>query len=130
MLEGLREAGTSLLHSSHQLDEIESTCDRVVIMDHGEMVGEGEVEELVERLLGGHRRLLVRFNGKPSPDAFGAPFEVVGSQVSGEVDDLGTKLPEVLQIGKELGLEALDVRVAAPSLEDIFTHMTGQGLRE
>jgi len=130
MLESLRETGTSLLHSSHQLDEIESTCDRVLIMDHGKIVGHGELAELVDGLLGGQRRLMVRFNSSPTPGPFGQRFEVEGNQVFGKVDDLAFELPEVLRLGAQQGLEVLDVQVDAPSLEDIFAHVTGKELRE
>jgi ABC-2 type transport system ATP-binding protein len=130
MLEGLRESGTSLIHSSHQLDEIETTCDRILIMDHGRVVGQGDLAELVEGVLGSQRRLVVRFNGEPTKGAFGEGFEVGDHQVAGEVDDLARELPEVLAIGLEQGLEVVDVHVDAPSLEDVFTHMTGQELRE
>lgn len=130
MLESLRETGTSLIHSSHQLDEIESTCDRVLIMDHGRVVGRGELGELVEGLLGGQRRLSVRFSGSPKSRPFEPTFEVQGNRVSGKVEDLAKELPEILRLGSLQGLEVLDVRVHAPSLEDIFTHVTGQELRE
>ena len=130
MLEGLRENGTSLIHSSHQLDEIETTCDRIMIMDHGRVVGQGRLSELIEGVLGRQRRLVVRFNGSPAAARFGDGFEVDDHQVSGEVSDLATDLPEVLQRGRDQGLEVIDVQVDGPSLEDIFTHMTGQELRE
>ena len=130
MLESLRETGTSLIHSSHQLDEIESTCDRVLIMDHGKVVGRGELDELVDGLLGGQRRLMVRFNSSPTPEPFRPDFEVEGNRVFGKVKDLAFELPEVLRLGAQQGLEVLDVQVDAPSLEDIFTLVTGQELRE
>ncbi len=130
MLEGLRESGTSLIHSSHQLDEIESTCDRVLIMDRGEIVSSGKMDELVERLLGASRRLVVRFSGAPDDGLFGPTFRIDGDRLEGEVHDLAGELPRILQAGRAHGLEVLDVRVAAPSLEDVFTQMTGQELRE
>ena len=130
MLEGLRESGTSLIHSSHQLDEIETTCDRILIMDHGRVVGQGGLDQLIDGVLGGQRRLMVRFNGSPAAARFGGRFEIDEHQVSGEVSDLATELPELLRIGRDHGLEVVDVQVDAPSLEDIFTHMTGQELRE
>lgn len=130
MLEGLRANGTSLIHSSHQLDEIETTCDRVLIMDRGEVVGQGALEELIEGVLGSQRRLVVRFSGIPDPGSFGTGFEIEDHQVSGEIDSLAADLPEVLRLGREQGLEVVDVHVDAPKLEDIFTHMTGRELRE
>jgi len=130
MLESLRAQGTSLIHSSHQLDEIETTCDRVLIMDHGEVVLEGALEELIGGVLGSQRRLVVRFSGIPVAKSFGPGFEVDDHQVRGEASDLGMDIPKVLRIGREQGLEVVDVHVAAPKLEDVFTQMTGQELRE
>ena len=70
------------LRSLLQLDEIETTCDRVLIMDHGRVVGQGRLEELVEGVLGGRRRLMVRFNGRPEVGTFGERFEVDDLQVA------------------------------------------------
>ncbi len=55
-------SGCCVLFSSHQLDQVEDLCERVVIIDHGRLVVAGEVDELA---MEGSRRLLVRIEGLP-----------------------------------------------------------------
>jgi ABC-2 type transport system ATP-binding protein len=56
-------AGSCVLFSSHQLDQVEDLCDSVVIIDHGRLVVSGTVDELTTR---GGRRLVVRVDGDRS----------------------------------------------------------------
>ncbi len=53
-------AGSCVLFSSHQLDQVEDLCDSVTIIDHGRMVASGTVDELTTS---GGRRLVVRVEG-------------------------------------------------------------------
>lgn len=53
-------AGCAVLFSSHQLDQVESLCESVVIIDHGHLVTAGTVDELATS---GARRLVVRVEG-------------------------------------------------------------------
>jgi ABC-2 type transport system ATP-binding protein len=58
-------AGRSVLFSSHQLDQVEDLCERVVIIAHGRLVATGTVDELAA---GGPRRLVVRVQGDRTAD--------------------------------------------------------------
>jgi ABC-2 type transport system ATP-binding protein len=57
--------GCCVLFSSHQLDQVEDLCERVMIIDHGRLVVSGTVDELTTR---GTRRLLVRIEGVRSSE--------------------------------------------------------------
>jgi ABC-2 type transport system ATP-binding protein len=69
-------AGCCVLFSSHQLDQVEDLCERVVIISHGRLVAEGTVDELATA---GARRLVVRIEG--ARDAAWAR-DIVGVTVS------------------------------------------------
>ncbi len=59
MLAELRARGVSLLLTSHQLDEAQQVCDRVVIIDGGKVIAAGTLEELVDRTIGAGRRVSI-----------------------------------------------------------------------
>ncbi|MEM9799772.1 MAG: ABC transporter ATP-binding protein [Planctomycetota bacterium] len=128
MLGALREEGVAIVHSSHQLDEVEATCDRVVILDRGEPRRVGAVADLLRDLRGSHR-ISMRFDATPTV-AFGPSFEVDGATVTGALEDPARDLPELLAKASESGLSLLELKIEAPRLEDLFTALTGEGLRE
>ena len=73
-------AGNGVLFSSHQLDQVEDLCDRVIIIDHGRLVVSGTVDELATS---GSRRLVVRIEGVRTTDWAGQLTGVTVSEVSG-----------------------------------------------
>ena len=47
MVEGLRDEGTTVIYTTHYMEEAERLCDRIAIVDHGRMIAQGSKEELV-----------------------------------------------------------------------------------
>ena len=129
MLDELRDHGTSILLTTHQLDEAEQRCDRIVIIDHGRVIAGGTLAELIEATVGPKRRVTLRLAGPgPKPLGFragGDPRELVA-----EVGDVALELPALLDRVREAGGEVSDVEVRAPSLHAVFIHLTGRELRE
>lgn len=128
MMAELRRTGVSLIHSSHQLHEIEATCDRILIMDKGRIIAQGRIDQLIEGLAESQRSLRVTFSQPLERMPAGSAFIVDGNAVQGTVHDVAANLRALLQLGQEEGLEILDIQLEAPTLEEVFTHMTGQGL--
>jgi ABC-2 type transport system ATP-binding protein len=129
MLDELRDHGTSILLTTHQLDEAEQRCDRIAIIDHGHVIAGGTLSELVEATVGPKRRVTLRLAAPgPRPEGFRAgagPRELVA-----EVADVALELPALLERVREVGGEVSDVEVRAPSLHAVFIHLTGRELRE
>jgi ABC-2 type transport system ATP-binding protein len=72
-------AGSCVIFSSHQLDQVEDLCERVTIIDHGRLVVSGTVDELETS---GPRRLVVRIDGNRSADWVSSMPGVTVSEVS------------------------------------------------
>jgi ABC-2 type transport system ATP-binding protein len=129
MLDELRDQGTSILLTTHQLDEAERRCDRIVIIDHGRVIAAGTLSALIEETVGPRRRVTLRVAAPgPPPEGFragGDPLELVA-----EVGDVALELPALLSRVRDAGGEVSDVEVRAPSLHSVFIHLTGRELRE
>jgi ABC-2 type transport system ATP-binding protein len=130
-----RSGGTVLL-TTHYMDEAERLCDRLAIVDHGQIIAEGSPADLIERL-GGHHMVEFSLAG----DSHGSP-EIWKSLpgVDSVYNDDGLvclavrephrTIPALLEaVDKQSAqLEHLTTRQA--SLEDVFVRLTGRHLRE
>lgn len=127
MLGQLRNAGTALLLTTHQLDEAQQVADRIVIIDHGRDIAAGTFQELVRQTIGAGRRVSVHLAAPvaPPPD-----FDLDGSILRGAVGDIARELPRLLERLAAAGGTVLDLEVEAPSLQAVFIHLTGRELRE
>jgi ABC-2 type transport system ATP-binding protein len=129
MLEELRDQGTSILLTTHQLDEAEQRCDRIVIIDHGRVIAAGTLSELIESTVGANRRVSLKL-AEPGPEPGGFRTGEDPRELVGEVADVALELPELLTRIRESGGQVSDVEVRAPSLHSVFIHLTGRELRE
>jgi ABC-2 type transport system ATP-binding protein len=125
----LRAEGTTIVLTTHYLEEAEALADRVAVIDKGALVGLDTPAALVRRL----GRKLVRFKlaapweggsaGLPAALANrGAVVEADGKAVSCPVE--GTPIAEVLALAGTLGATVEDVEIVAPRLEDVFLQLT------
>jgi ABC-2 type transport system ATP-binding protein len=139
ILEVIREVaagGTTVLYTTHYMDEAERLCDRIGIIDHGRILAMGSLAELTRRA--GEAEVL-RLSG-----AFGDPgtrdrlASVEGARLLRLDDDAavlaieadGPGLLEVLPRVLEPGLGVEDVSIQRPNLESVFIALTGRELRD
>lgn len=130
MLEELQRAGTALLHTTHDLDEAERVCARVVIIDRGRIVATGAPAELVSRTLGSAHEIVVALDRAPDPGVLPPGATVEGRAVRVAVADVGAELPTLVARLRDAGLGVVDVRVLRPDLSMVFLRLTGRELRE
>jgi len=130
MLRELRAEGASLLLTSHQLDEVEKLCERIVIIDHGKVVAQGTLEELIEGTIGRGRLVTLVLDRAVSQEAIGFACTVQGEKISCNVNDVAAELPAILERLSADDRRVRDVQLTTPSLQSVFIHLTGRELRE
>jgi len=130
MLADLRNRGVSILLTTHQLEEAEARCQRIVIIDHGKAIAVGTLGELVERTVGTARRVTLTLD-RPTGRALPG-FEAGSSDTAlvALVSDVAVELPSLLGEVHGTGSRVLDVEVRSPSLHAVYIHLTGRDLRE
>ena len=130
MLARLRDAGASLLLTTHQLEEAEGRCDRIVIIDHGAVIAAGTLDELVARTVGQHRQVAIRLDRAPQAPLEGFNGGSDGALLRARVTDVGAELPVLIGRAERAGFKVEDIQVRSPSLQSVFLHLTGRELRE
>ena len=135
-VEHLASEGMAVLYTTHYMEEAERLCDRIGIVDLGQVKAEGTRAELVA-LVGQHDRVVIEASGglERAADAMASlPGVVAASAADGSlaliVDDARTLLPELLRAATDAGAAVRGVDVDQPDLEAVFLHLTGKALRD
>ena len=131
----LRTGGTAILYTTHYLEEAESLCSRIGIIDHGRLLAEGTFAELQERL-GGDRLFVLEADFKnTAPEAwpgFLQRFRLL-QQTERQIVVAALGVRDPADCFKELlnlPVPVENVTLKRPSLNDVFLQLTGRELRE
>ncbi|MFT7618227.1 MAG: ABC-2 type transport system ATP-binding protein [Planctomycetota bacterium] len=130
MLAELQENGTTILMTTHLLEEAERRCDHVAIIDHGRLVASGTLPELLSK--NGERSTLVTFklDRRHEEPVQGFTYDKSGRQASVSVDDVAKELPEWLAKLNQLSSSVEGIAIRNQGLQELFLELTGTELRE
>ncbi|SDN90582.1 ABC transporter ATP-binding protein [Alkalicoccus daliensis] len=131
----LNKQGTTILYTTHYIEEVQSLAKRVVIMDEGHIIADGTVEELVSKIHHEEKikleiedpsetmlKKLRRIEGIKQVGLIGKEVHIISQAGAGNLD-------RVLAIAREFG-KIYSVEAEKPSLEDVFLTLTGKRLRD
>jgi len=127
----LKEKGTTLVLTTHYMDEAEQLCDRLVVVDKGAIMAEGSPAALIKKY-SSREVLELRFGSDKNADAvalldgIGDRIETLPDRVLVFVHDGEHALEEVTR----RGIEPVTSLVRRSSLEDVFLRLTGRTLVE
>jgi ABC-2 type transport system ATP-binding protein len=131
----LRAAGTTIVYTTHYLEEAEDLCDRIAIMDEGRVVACGTLAELLPLA---RATEVIRLRLLHPPDTL-APLEAaegvekveaVGNEIRLFTTRAQLALPRVYRTIAQLGQTVLQTRVTPVTLDDVFLELTGKELRD
>ena len=139
LVDGLKQAGRTIILTTHYMDEAERLCDRVAIMDHGRIISLGTPQQLIASIGGEH---IVEFaiTGRESGDGLDpALLTAIAGVQSHRVDagvhqlsvrELHTAVPRIFAALTGQGLHLSEFRTHSATLEDVFVGLTGRNLRD
>ncbi len=136
-----QQSGGTVLLTTHYMDEAERLCDRLAIVDHGQIIAEGTPADLIDRL-GGHHMVEFQVSGNSNgadanadADAWRALPGVESVRHDNGLVCLNVRephltIPALLDAVEKEGRELLHLTTRQASLEDVFVRLTGRHLRE
>jgi len=127
--------GTTILFTTHHLEEAEDLCQRIAIMDHGKILQTGTVDELAKVVGDGD---LFNIHGAFSPVSFKTALSdfsinflnVVENSATISLKQNGCNIAVIIQKLSEAGIAIDDLSMQKPSLESVFLKLTGRELRD
>src|SRR5579884_3308809 len=135
ILRVLHAEGQTILLTTHYMEEAEALCEQISVVDHGEVLASGTVNEL-KASTGAETVITVRYDG-PVPDGMAergglghragvSKVETDGDQVRVFTREPDGVLGELVTAGSAAGLSVLDATQLKPSLETVFLTLTGR----
>ncbi len=126
--------GTTVLYTTHYLEEAEHLCDELAIMDHGKILAQGSISELKAQLGDGSLLTLQGDFDPVQPEKVSAIGGLRTLEWSAErarfMVERGASVGTVLEDLYGSGLHLRDVQIKEPNLEDLFLKLTGRELRD
>ena len=133
----LNEQGMTVIYTSHYMEEVEFLCERIAIIDHGEVIALGTKTELCNRLAGG---TVIQLKVDPIKERFIQrlkTMEAVANVKIVEEDRIevfvtraNAALSQIVALSLEHRVQLLSLNVKEPNLEALFLQLTGRSLRD
>jgi ABC-2 type transport system ATP-binding protein len=140
LVDQLKQAGRTIILTTHYMDEAERLCDRVAIMDHGRIIALGTPPQLIASVGGEHIVEFAITGHETGQDLFDpALLTAIPGVQSHRVDaglhqlsvrELHTTVPLIFAALTSQGLHLSEFRTHSATLEDVFVGLTGRNLRD
>ncbi|MFO1066241.1 MAG: ABC transporter ATP-binding protein [Pirellulales bacterium] len=130
MLDELHSEGMTIVLTTHHLEEASQHCDRIVIIDHGRVIADGSLNDLISGVTGPNQVVTMRIEGEFQPRIAGLTYSADTTAWSAEVSDITEELPDLLDAVRACGGSVAELEVAKPTLDEVFLKLTGRELRE
>jgi ABC-2 type transport system ATP-binding protein len=134
LLDPQQRMNRTVVLTTHQMEEAQHLCNRVAILDHGQILAMGSPSELIDQYCPGQ---IIRFTTQTGADFEGC-FASVERQALTPTRDTVTVRTDALEPAMEVLMAARlegrfsveDLRVERMTLEDVFLHLTGRRIRD
>jgi ABC-2 type transport system ATP-binding protein len=126
----------TIVLTTHYLDEADSMAERVVVVDHGEVIADDTAGALKAKLAGDRLALTVAPDNLPQLTVLAEKLPgarevvAVGDELSVRIADGPAALPELIAAAQHDGVPIASAQVHRPTLDDVFLNLTGRNLRE
>jgi ABC-2 type transport system ATP-binding protein len=130
----LAAEGVGIVYTSHYIEEVQSLCSRVGIIDHGKLIACDSLPVLLAQMGG-----VIRFRVPDETPSLREPLQQIpGVSINGqdgpfvemECRDVKTALMRLIALLNERQIELISLETTEPNLERVFLHLTGRALRD
>ena len=136
ILEDFKATGTTLILTTHYMEEAEFLCERILMLNHGEILADGTLNQLLDKFGEGDLIEYVIKDANPSTEARSLSG-VLSSNWNSEtgqglltVESISETLPAFLDLIKNLSLKLTSIECRRSTLDDLFLSMSGRHLDE
>jgi ABC-2 type transport system ATP-binding protein len=130
LIRSLNKQGMTIVYSTHYMEEVETLCDEIAIIDHGNVIAKGDLQDLLSQ----HTKPAIYIESFQLTSAPKLDIPTtVSAKGNGWVIETGQVLSVLQQLTELATKHSWDVKkleILHPSLEDVFLTLTGTKLRD
>jgi ABC-2 type transport system ATP-binding protein len=131
-----QEKQMTVLYTSHYMEEVEYLCNRIYIMDQGNLIASGTKDE-IKRILSSEKAISIKADSWVQSFLEELKSHPLVNRVVVEDKEVTIMVPKevnlfssLIKMAEEANIELNSVDVKTPTLEDVFLHLTGRALRD
>nr|WP_188497815.1 ABC transporter ATP-binding protein [Pullulanibacillus pueri] len=130
MIRDLNRQGTTIIYSTHYMEEVEVLCDEIAIIDEGSVKAQGPLGALLEEF--GKKAIYLEVANMDIPPELSEDIKVVkeGSGWILETEKVAETMKVLLNLAAANHWEVKQLEIVRPSLENVFLRVTGTALRD
>lgn len=131
-LRTLKASGKTLIYTTHYMEEVEKLCDHIAIMDHGKVVAQGTLDDLI-RTLPSQNHVVISLLDEADAERASAllpTWTMSGTSIEATPEDLGAAIVEAVRTLEANQIELTDLHSSRATLEQVFLNSTGRSLRD
>lgn len=135
-IEDLSRNGTTVVYTTHYMEEMERLCQNVAILDQGKVLAMDNPKKLCESIGGAYLRIGIQGENKNSLVNFLSQMEsTIEVNLKDSLLEFSSREPQValhsfLNFSNRQGIQISSLNISEPSLETVFLKLTGKGLRD
>ncbi len=133
LIEGLNQSGFTIVYTTHYMEEVERLCDKIAILDNGQIVASGTLEELKQM---GKKGELLRLSVSRLSEELQSELihkydlRIDGTELELKYHNLMHDISSLLAFLREKNVSVTNIKTMQPNLESIFLELTGKQLRD
>ncbi len=131
-----QEKNMTIIYTSHYMEEVEFLCDRIYIMDKGQIIASGTKDE-IKSILSSESTIVIKLEKMVPSFVEGLSTIPSVKNVTSADKEIILVIPkeqnlfnQIFQLAEDTGAVILSIDRKTPSLEDVFLHLTGRALRD
>lgn len=132
----LNKEGMTIIYTSHYMEEVEQLCNKISIMDQGEVIASGTKDQLID-IVKGKKKINLKFDNvtedllkKIKEIYYIEKIDVDGDELQLVTQNGDNIFKDILSKVSETDSSILSIDIKKPNLEAVFLHLTGRALRD